>query len=168
MRRYVSGVCAAAAASVVLSTVGVTGASASGAAPRAPALADTVLCSGASYSTCTNAGYTDHGYGANSGNSYWQIDPGHNCTNYAAYVEQTVNGAPTPSYSARQRLPVGTECQCSRCASERHRRQGLGRLVEPVRRARLAWPCGLRRVLHVHQYHGLGGCRLQVAPSTGG
>jgi surface antigen len=27
------------------------------------------------------------------------MDPGHNCTNYVAYVESTVNGAPTPSYS---------------------------------------------------------------------
>src|SRR5947209_6194369 len=30
----------------------------------APAFADTTLCSGASYSTCTVAGYTDHGFGA--------------------------------------------------------------------------------------------------------
>src|SRR5947209_11739050 len=63
------------------------------------AWANTTLCSGANYSTCTNAGYTDHGYGANNGNSYWGMYTGHNCTNYVAYVEQTVNGAPTPSYS---------------------------------------------------------------------
>ena len=32
-----------------------------------PALADTILCNGTSYSTCISAGYTDHGYGAHSG-----------------------------------------------------------------------------------------------------
>jgi surface antigen len=62
------------------------------------AAADTTLCSGASYSACTGTGYTDHGYGANNANSYWRMDPGHNCTNYVAYVEQMVNGASAPSY----------------------------------------------------------------------
>ena len=54
-------------------------------------MADATLCSGSSYSTCTNAGYTDHGYGANNGTSYWGMYQGHNCTNYVAYVLQTVN-----------------------------------------------------------------------------
>jgi surface antigen len=62
----------------------------------APAFADTTLCSGAAYGTCTGAGYTDHGYGAHSGASYWGMYAGHNCTNYAAYVLSTVNGAPRP------------------------------------------------------------------------
>jgi surface antigen len=44
-----------------------------------------------------NAGYTDHGYGANNGTSYWGQDTGHNCTNYVAYVE-TTNGVPRPSF----------------------------------------------------------------------
>jgi surface antigen len=64
-----------------------------------PALADTTLCSGSSYSTCTSAGYSDNGYSTHSSTSYWSMYSGHNCTNYVAYVEQTTNGAPTPSYS---------------------------------------------------------------------
>jgi surface antigen len=63
-----------------------------------PAAASTTLCSGDSYSTCTNAGYTDHGYSSHKSISYWGAITGHNCTNYAAYLEDTVNGAPTPSY----------------------------------------------------------------------
>jgi surface antigen len=47
---------------------------------------------------CTGAGYTDHGYGSNSGSSYWGADSGHNCTNYVAYVE-TMNKVPTPSFA---------------------------------------------------------------------
>jgi len=64
-----------------------------------PAFADTYLCSGNSYTTCTNVGYTDHGYSAHSSTSYWTMTSGHNCTNYVAYVESTVNGAATPSYN---------------------------------------------------------------------
>jgi surface antigen len=60
-----------------------------------PAAADTTLCSGSSYSTCTSAGYTDHGYGAHNGTSYWGMFTGHNCTNYVAYVQATRNGATT-------------------------------------------------------------------------
>ncbi len=32
------------------------------------------------------------------GTSCWRMFPGNNCTNYAAYVESTVFGAPAPSY----------------------------------------------------------------------
>ena len=60
-------------------------------------LADTVLCSGASYRVCINAGYTDHGCHAHSGGSYRGADTGHNCTNCVADVE-TVNGVARPSY----------------------------------------------------------------------
>lgn len=63
-----------------------------------PARADSVLCTGNSYSDCINKGYTDHGYGANSGTSYWTMYAGHNCTNYAAYMASQ-NGAPTPNYN---------------------------------------------------------------------
>jgi surface antigen len=63
-----------------------------------PAAADITLCSGASYSICTAAGYTDQGFGAHNSTSYWGAYSGHNCTNYVAYVEQTVNGAPPPTY----------------------------------------------------------------------
>lgn len=62
-----------------------------------PATADATLCSGG-FSTCTAAGYTDHGYGAHHGTSYWGAFPGHNCTNYVAYVLQTVNHAAPPGY----------------------------------------------------------------------
>jgi surface antigen len=65
-----------------------------------PALADMVLCSGtgATDSACTTAGYTDHGYApTNMNNMYWSEYSGINCTNYVAYAESTVNGAPTPS-----------------------------------------------------------------------
>jgi len=61
-----------------------------------PASANAVLCSGNAYSVCTSMGYTDHSYGANNGTSYWGAVAGHNCTNYVAYVESTVNGAPSP------------------------------------------------------------------------
>ena len=65
-----------------------------------PALADTTPCGpDTAYSTCTSAGYTDHGYGALNSNSYWGMATGHECTNYVAYVEETVNGAPTPGYN---------------------------------------------------------------------
>ena len=64
----------------------------------APALADSTLCKGTSYSVCISAGYTDHGYGGNSKMRYWGADPYHNCTNYVAYVE-TQNGVTRPSYS---------------------------------------------------------------------
>jgi surface antigen len=66
-----------------------------------PARADTYLCSNNSRSVCTGAGYTDHGYSSHTGTSYWGAylgTDGHNCTNYVAYAEQTVNGAPAPSY----------------------------------------------------------------------
>ena len=73
--------------------------------------ASTTLCSGDSYATCTSAGYTDHGYNSNSGNSYWGADSGHNCTNYVAYVESTVNGASTPSYQLGYADSWGTNAQ---------------------------------------------------------
>lgn len=67
-------------------------------AGASPALADTVLCSGSAYSTCTGAGYTDHAFGSHYTTSHWGAYAGHNCTNYAAYVLSTVNGAPAPGY----------------------------------------------------------------------
>lgn len=45
--------------------------------------ASTRLCSG--YTACTNAGYSDAGYGAVNNRMYWRMYSGHNCTNYAAY-----------------------------------------------------------------------------------
>jgi surface antigen len=77
-----------------------------------PAQADSTLCTGNSYSTCTNAGYTDHGYAANSGTSYWTMYQGHNCTNYAAYMASQ-NGAPTPSHNLGSALDWDTQAQAS-------------------------------------------------------
>src|SRR5690348_7848897 len=62
-----------------------------------PAFADSYLCRGTSDSSCTDAGYTDHGYAAHMGTMYWSEYAGVNCTNYVAYVESTVNGVATPS-----------------------------------------------------------------------
>lgn len=51
--------------------------------PSQPVVGSTYLCTG--YAGCRNAGYSDAGYGANSGTMYWRMYSGHNCTNYAAY-----------------------------------------------------------------------------------
>jgi surface antigen len=59
----------------------------------APASASTnQLCEG--YVGCSVAPYSTDGYAAiaKTGASYWGADPGVNCTNYAAYIEQTVFG----------------------------------------------------------------------------
>ncbi|WP_189155668.1 FG-GAP-like repeat-containing protein [Lentzea pudingi] len=58
-------------------------------APVASAVSAT-LCTG--YAGCASTGRGDGGYGANSGTRYWGMEPGHNCTNYAAYRLQR-NGA---------------------------------------------------------------------------
>lgn len=42
------------------------------------------LCTG--YTACADAGFSNHGYSANNGKSYWRMYGGHNCTNYAAYL----------------------------------------------------------------------------------
>lgn len=53
-------------------------------APLATADAGTqTLCRG--YAKCRAGGYSDAGYQANSGNSYWRMFSGPNCTNYVAY-----------------------------------------------------------------------------------
>jgi hypothetical protein len=43
-----------------------------------PALANATLCSGNDWTTCTRSVYTDHGYAANSGTSFWGAVAGHN------------------------------------------------------------------------------------------
>ncbi|WP_345462486.1 CHAP domain-containing protein [Nocardioides marinquilinus] len=49
-----------------------------------PAEASSVyLCTG--YTGCKDKGYSDAGYGARSGQMYWRMYAGHNCTNYVAY-----------------------------------------------------------------------------------
>jgi surface antigen len=49
----------------------------------ASAVTGTRLCHG--YADCRTRGYSDHGYAANGGGSYWNMYTGHNCTNYVAY-----------------------------------------------------------------------------------
>ncbi|WP_232676257.1 CHAP domain-containing protein [Nocardioides sp. R-C-SC26] len=51
-------------------------------APSAQA-SSTYLCTG--YEGCAKAGYPSSGYAARSGQMYWRMYSGHNCTNYAAY-----------------------------------------------------------------------------------
>jgi CHAP domain-containing protein len=58
--------------------------------------AGTRLCDG--YAACTAAGYPSHGYGLHAGSSYWMMSSGDECTNYTAYVEQTVYGVHAPAY----------------------------------------------------------------------
>jgi CHAP domain len=54
------------------------------------------LCDG--YAACTAAGYPSHGYGSHAESSYWMMSAGDECTNYTAYVEQTVYGVKSPGY----------------------------------------------------------------------
>jgi surface antigen len=58
--------------------------------------AGTRLCDG--YAACTAAGYPSHGYGAHADSSYWMMSAGDECTNYTAFVEQTVYGVRAPGY----------------------------------------------------------------------
>lgn len=62
---------------VILSVV----AAVSGAGPARAS--GTYLCTG--YAGCASVGYSNSGYEAASGTSYWGMYPGHNCTNYAAW-----------------------------------------------------------------------------------
>jgi len=51
----------------------------------APASADSAyLCRG--YVACDALGMSSHGYSDKAKKSYWRMYPGHNCTNYAAYL----------------------------------------------------------------------------------
>jgi surface antigen len=54
----------------------------------------TVLCSG--WAVCASQGYPSYGYGIQGYQSYWNMSPGDECTNYVAYVESEVFGAPAP------------------------------------------------------------------------
>ena len=53
--------------------------------------ASTYLCSG--YAECQAAGYSHAGYRQAGSSMYWQMYPGHNCTNYVAY-RMVKNGMP--------------------------------------------------------------------------
>ena len=54
------------------------------------------LCDG--YAACTAAGFPSHGYAAHAQTSYWMMSAGDECTNYTAYVEQTLYGVKSPGY----------------------------------------------------------------------
>ena len=58
--------------------------------------AGTRVCDG--YAACTAAGFPSHDYGGHAESSYWLMSAGDECTNYAAFVEQTVYGVPAPRY----------------------------------------------------------------------
>lgn len=55
------------------------------------------VCGG--YVECSASGHSTHGYEAHAGASYWGMEAGNECTNYAAYVESAVYGVPTPAYN---------------------------------------------------------------------
>lgn len=55
------------------------------------------LCSG--YQGCAQGNFTTHGYQNASGESYWTMYAGNNCTNYVAYVESKAFEVPSPTYS---------------------------------------------------------------------
>jgi surface antigen len=68
------------------------------AAPARSAAADvpsTVLCTG--WASCASQGFPSYGYATEGYQSYWNMSPGDECTNYAAYVESRVFGAPAPA-----------------------------------------------------------------------
>jgi surface antigen len=66
-------------------------------APGTAAAASVTLCNG--YAACSVAPYSTYGYPSDSQSSYWGMTPGNECTNYAAFVESTVFGAPTPDFA---------------------------------------------------------------------
>jgi hypothetical protein len=56
----------------------------------------TRVCDG--YAACTAAGFPSHDYAGHAESSYWLMSAGDQCTNYAAYVEQTEYGVAAPRY----------------------------------------------------------------------
>jgi surface antigen len=66
------------------------------AAATAPQVPSSILCSG--WTACASFGYPSYGYATQGYQSYWQMSPGDECTNYVAFVESQVLGAPAPGY----------------------------------------------------------------------
>jgi len=64
--------------------------------PMASAASAGPLCEG--NSACSVTPYTTHNYQNEMSTSYWGMTTGRECTNYAAFVESSVYGSPTPSY----------------------------------------------------------------------
>jgi surface antigen len=85
-----AGVLAAAILGAVTGQPAVARAQVSAAGPSA------IVCAG--WSGCDGRGDSSHDYAAHENSPYWRMIAGNECTNYVAYVESTVFGAPTPSY----------------------------------------------------------------------
>jgi surface antigen len=81
---------------LALSSLLTMGLSVATTSPVSAAGASSTLCSG--YVLCGQGSFSTHGYQASSGNSYWTMYPGDNCTNYVAFVESTVYGIQTPTF----------------------------------------------------------------------
>jgi surface antigen len=91
LRRYT-------AATASLPAVAIAGALAP-AHPAVTAAADVpsaILCTG--YAACAGYGLPSYRYADRGEQSYWSMTAGDECTNYVAYVESTVFGAPDPGY----------------------------------------------------------------------
>jgi surface antigen len=69
---------------------------ASAAGPDLSQVASSLLCTG--WSGCAGSGYASYAYSSQGYQSYWDMSAGDECTNYVAYVESQVFGAPTPDY----------------------------------------------------------------------
>ena len=65
--------------------------------PIASAATAGPVCDG--YAACSVSPFTTHNYRNVMSTSYWGMTTGVECTNYAAYVESSVYGVPTPTYS---------------------------------------------------------------------
>jgi surface antigen len=70
-------------------------------------LAGAALCTG--YTACNASGHTSHGYNDTTNqHSYWGAYPGHNCTNYVAYVETNTYHATNPGNGLGNAYSWGT------------------------------------------------------------
>jgi len=90
MRRFRWSGLAVAAALVLVALAPLTGSAASAAGTAS------TLCAG--YAGCTQGQFSTHGYQNASGQSFWEMYAGNNCTNYVAYVESSTYEVPTPGY----------------------------------------------------------------------
>jgi surface antigen len=86
-------------AAIIALAAGLGGLAGSPAAAQARDTAQTassIVCAG--WSGCDANGDSSHDYAAHEDVPYWRMIAGNECTNYVAYVESAVFGAPAPSY----------------------------------------------------------------------
>jgi surface antigen len=69
---------------------------AAAAGPAVSQVASSVLCTG--WTGCAGSGYASYAYSSQGYRSYWNMSAGDECTNYVAYVESQIFGAPAPGY----------------------------------------------------------------------